>query len=131
MTNYESACKIINEGAADILIIKPTLTGSFNEIKKILTLSNNQLVALPPEIEELKQLTNLDLEKNQLATLPAEIGELKQLIHLYLSNNQLKAMPLEIGELKQLRWLSLYNAASCRPIRWEVPPPHTTAYLSN
>ena len=42
ITNYESAIKIINASAADILIIKPTLTGSLKEIKKIISLAKKE-----------------------------------------------------------------------------------------
>ena len=74
-----------------------------------LSLSNNQLVVLPAEIVELKQLTHLYLGGNQLTMLPQEIGELKQLIHLYFTDNKLTTFPKEIGELKQLKELYLYN----------------------
>jgi internalin A len=72
-----------------------------------LNLSDNQMIALPPEIGELKSLTTLDLGGNQLTTLLPEIGELKSLTTLNLWDNQLTALPLEIGELKSLTTLNL------------------------
>ena len=40
--NYNSVVDIINLGAADVLIIKPTLIGSFSEIRKIASLANQE-----------------------------------------------------------------------------------------
>ena len=40
--DYESVDNIINLGAADVLIVKPTITGSYDEIKKIVKLANKE-----------------------------------------------------------------------------------------
>ena len=42
VTDYKSVVNIINLGAADVLIIKPTITGSYDEIKKIVKLANKE-----------------------------------------------------------------------------------------
>ena len=42
VTDYKSVDNIINLGAADVLIVKPTITGSYNEIKKIVKLANKE-----------------------------------------------------------------------------------------
>jgi Leucine-rich repeat (LRR) protein len=72
-----------------------------------LKLQNCQIDTLPPNFLELKNLTSLDLFSNQLSTLPAQIGELKNLTELHLSENQLSTFPAQIGELKNLTKLYL------------------------
>ena len=42
VTDYKSVDHIINLGAADVLIVKPTITGSYDEIKKIVKLANKE-----------------------------------------------------------------------------------------
>lgn len=42
VTDYDSVENIINLGAADVLIVKPTITGSYDEIKKIVKLANKE-----------------------------------------------------------------------------------------
>jgi len=42
LTNFQSAQNIIEFQAADILIIKPTISGRFDEIKNIINLSNSE-----------------------------------------------------------------------------------------
>ncbi|AAN48376.2 leucine rich repeat protein [Leptospira interrogans str. C10069] len=51
-----------------------------------LDLSNNQLITLPKEIGQLKELEWLSLSKNQLKTLPKEIETLKKLEELFLDD---------------------------------------------
>jgi Leucine-rich repeat (LRR) protein len=74
-----------------------------------LQLWSNQLVILPIQIVELKNLTELYLSGNQLTSLPAQIGELKNLISLYLGGNQLTSLPAQIAALKNLARLDLSN----------------------
>ena len=64
-----------------------------------LSLNNNQLSSLPPEISQLSNLTELYLNHNQLSSLPPEISQLSNLVELYLNNNpQLSSPPPEIVE---------------------------------
>jgi internalin A len=74
-----------------------------------LSLDNNQLSTLPPEIGQLANLTTLFLANNQLSTLPPEIGQLANLTTLFLANNQLSTLPPEIGQLANLTTLFLAN----------------------
>ncbi|TAK63714.1 MAG: TIR domain-containing protein [Bacteroidetes bacterium] len=86
--------------------------------EKSLDLSSMGLSQLPPEIGNLKQLTQLVLYKNQLTVLPPEIGNLNQLSYLSFSNNQLTQLPHEIGNLTQLTYLDLsFNRLSSLPTR--------------
>ena len=42
LTDYQSAEKIIEESAADVLVVKPTLSGGYDDIKKIVNLCKNE-----------------------------------------------------------------------------------------
>lgn len=77
--------------------------------RKILYLSNNNLIQLPPEIGQLTEFVWLDLHGNRLTKLPAEIGQLTNLTGLSLRDNQLTELPPEIGRLVNLTWLDLSN----------------------
>ena len=67
----------------------------------------NYIKALPPEIGNLTNLTDIDLDTNQLKVLPPEIGNLKNLTGLHLGGNQLKVLPSEIRNLTNLTGLYL------------------------
>ena len=81
----------------------------------------SKLTALPGEIGNLSNLTELNLSDNQLKALPGEIGNLSNLRWIYLSNNKLTALPGEIGNLSNLRWLYLEQ----NPLT--SPPPEIVA----
>jgi leucine-rich repeat protein SHOC2 len=74
-----------------------------------LNLENNLITAVPPEIGNLLSLDNLDLSGNQLTAIPLQIGTLSNLGNLDLSSNQLTAVPPEIGNLSSLTALYLFN----------------------
>ena len=72
-----------------------------------LTLDDNRLGSLPPQIGELKKLETLTLARNQLKSLPPQIGQLKKLKMLILDKNQLASLPPEIEQLEKLESLDL------------------------
>jgi Leucine-rich repeat (LRR) protein len=74
-----------------------------------LSLLGMGLTALPPQIGDLTDLTELRLGNNQLTTLPREIGQLTALTQLWLQDNQLTTLPPEIGQLQALTVLSLMD----------------------
>jgi internalin A len=74
-----------------------------------LDLSGLKLESLPPELWEIKHLTNLDLGGNLLAQIPSAVAKLTQLTSLILCNNNLVALPDEIGKLGYLASLDLSN----------------------
>ncbi len=67
------------------------------------------LTELPESMGQLSQLTSLFIDNNQLTKLPESIGQLSQLTRLYLDNNQLTKLPESIWQLSQLTGLGLYN----------------------
>jgi internalin A len=72
-----------------------------------LHLYNNNLSELPPEIGELTNLTILGVGHNKLINLPSEIGNLKNLRELYLENNELASLPNELSNLTDLDFLDV------------------------
>ena len=46
IADYQSVIDIIDKGAADVIIVKPTITGGFKDIKKILDLAKNEEIRL-------------------------------------------------------------------------------------
>ena len=72
-----------------------------------LDLSQNRLIKLPKRVCRLINLKSLYLGNNQLIVLPSEIGQLTKLSSLSVLNNQLTTCPPEVGQLIQLRYLNL------------------------
>ncbi|MFN9059471.1 MAG: hypothetical protein ACK5WL_05580, partial [Pseudanabaena sp.] len=52
------------------------------------------ITSLPPEIGNLRNITELDLSYNQQTTLPTEISNLKSLVRLDLRGNSIDAASL-------------------------------------
>ncbi|XP_046497797.1 leucine-rich repeat-containing protein 69 [Equus quagga] len=73
----------------------------------LLSLNNNQLTWIPPEVSRLKSLTYLSINHNWLASIPRELCFLKNLSELQLNYNQLICIPEEIKFLKNLQKLFL------------------------
>jgi internalin A len=92
----------------ELLEVIKNAVASYAE-RKMLYLSNKNLIWLPPEIGQLTEFVWLDLHGNRLMKLPAEIGRLTNLTGLSLRDNQLTELPLEIGRLINLTWLDLSN----------------------
>ena len=75
-----------------------------------LSLVSNQLNgSIPPELEDLSSLTDLDLNTNLLSgSIPMELKNLANLSYLNLSFNQLGgSIPPELGDLSSLTVLNL------------------------
>ena len=67
----------------------------------------NRLLKLPKEIKRLTNLKRLSLTDNKLQYLPSEIGGLAKLEEIYLTSNELQSLPLELSRLKRLKILAL------------------------
>jgi Leucine-rich repeat (LRR) protein len=86
-----------------------------------LRLYENQLSgALPPELSNLPNLTELVLHNNQLGgEIPSELGTLSDLTVLHLHNNHLSGtIPVELSDLSNLSWLYL----SGNQLSGSIPP---------
>jgi len=64
---------------------------------------------LPPQIGELRSLTELNLWGNNLSRLPSKMGNLSKLQKLDLSENQLKELPVTLWKLRELTELYLWG----------------------
>lgn len=84
-----------------------------------LELANNQITALPTEVNGMRSLTKLDLSKNQLVALPKEIGDLRCLQVLNVSLNNIRSLPSKpLGNLSHLEELHLWGN------NLTIVPPH-------
>jgi Leucine-rich repeat (LRR) protein len=71
--------------------------------------SSNKLQLLPPGIEALEALKQLDLSDNPLASLPEQLADLPALASFNCSNCRLQQLPQRLG-VKQPQ-LSVVNVA--------------------
>ena len=98
--------------AIDLAKQKPKLTAlpeGLDAAATSLDVSENALVALPPEIGKLTSLKTLNVSDNQLGELPEEIGSLREVEALLLYKNVLKRLPDAVGALHNLKTLNAFN----------------------
>jgi hypothetical protein len=69
-----------------------------------LTLTDNHLTSLPPELGELPGLQKVLLTGNQLTELPRTLVRSQSLQLLRLAANHLTEMPIELADLPHLAW---------------------------
>ena len=67
------------------------------------SVTNNNISVIPPEIANATALRSLTLTGNSIAVLPTEIASLTNLVTLIANTNQLTALPPEIGSLTSMR----------------------------
>ncbi len=72
-----------------------------------LTLIDQGLETIPPEIRQLKNLEALDIGKNHLKQLPVELTTLANLKELYLYDNAIEELPDGFSDLSNLVVLGL------------------------
>lgn len=72
-----------------------------------LTVSHNNLTALPKSVEKCTSLQYLNLSHNNIRELGEELGALQALKQLYLRKNALATLPDSIGNLARLEILEL------------------------
>ncbi len=86
------------------------------KLKKIITWVRSLKINLPLNLDEIKNITRLDLSFKGISKLPKEIGCLENLKELNLSYNNLKELPKELNQLSNLQSLNLaYNSFSSIP----------------
>lgn len=71
-----------------------------------LTLTDNEIEQLPPEIGDCRYLQKLMLAGNRLQTLPATLANCQRLELIRLAANQLHAFPTWLLSLPRLSWLA-------------------------
>jgi len=88
-----------------------SLPPEISELKNLteLNISHNEFTLLPPEISELKNLTELNISYNEFTLLPPEISELKNLTVLDMSHNEFTSLPPEISKLKNLTTFYIHD----------------------
>jgi hypothetical protein len=98
----------------NLLTVLPPEIGKLSALKS-LNISNNKLTCLPEELGNLLQLEKLDLSHNCLSALPSNLGRCIQLVEINLSANQLTTIPTTFGQLRSLKVLLslLSQMASC------------------
>jgi hypothetical protein len=88
------------------LTVFPTEILSLADTLEILDLSNNQLIALPAEIKQLKKLKIIFASNNNFETLPESLGQCENLEMIGFKTNRINHVPGESLPTK-LRWLIL------------------------
>jgi len=107
----------------------------------LLKVNLNNIEVIPPEIQNLKQLSYLDLSYNNIKELPKELFNLKNLTILNLSNNKLKYIPPDIQNLSNLNQLDLlyndikelpseiYNLKNLNTIKFEAKKSNSLLFI--
>lgn len=72
-------------------------------------LSSVALTAIPPAMDNLKNLTRLEINHNQIKTLPRSLSQLKNLEVVDISSNKLKKISGFVFALPKLKRLYLQN----------------------
>jgi hypothetical protein len=94
------------------LSIFPTEILSLADSLEILDLSNNQLSALPNELNKLTKLKIIFASNNHFETLPESLGQCESLEMVGFKSNKIKYVPAESLPVK-LRWLILTDNNIC------------------
>jgi hypothetical protein len=79
-----------------------------------LTVSNNQLGAIPAGIDAMRHLERLAAGDNKITSLPDSLGALAALTYLDVSNNSLTALPRSMSTLS----MSLRGGAGACSRQW-------------
>jgi Leucine-rich repeat (LRR) protein len=86
----------------------PPAVGSWKKVSR-LDLSANLLVDLPDEFCDMSSIDSLNLADNQLTRLPEQFGKLRSLTIIHLERNNLKKLPDSIYDLLTVRELNLFG----------------------
>jgi hypothetical protein len=102
-----------SKGHVTSLILESLFSGIFplSVLKLVnlvhLSVHDNRLTALPPEITQFTDLKKLKLGENLLRELSPEFSHMTNLEELYLNNNRLTTIPTEITQLTNLKKLDI------------------------
>ena len=106
LTNYESLDNILQAGAADVLIIKPTLTGGIEDVKNIVETANK---------ESLRVILTSSFETNIAQTfilhLIASLGIVEHcgILNVNLYNEEMPQIKKDYCKVPQNSGLGLFN----------------------
>ena len=81
---------------------------AFSHLKELI-LTGNGLLTIEEDIGELRQLQLLDLSQNKLIALPPALGRLQNLTVLRAAFNRITSLCDEVCSLKNLRELEIHN----------------------
>ena len=88
-----------------MVTLPPAICSDSMASLEILSLINNSLSSLPPEIKCLPFLRNLFLDDNDFTVVPAVVSEMDSLELLSVRNNKLESLPISLLDLAQLKHL--------------------------
>ena len=117
-SQFEPAClklKVLNVSHNKLIQLPPEIRYLTN--LKQLYIYNNKLAQLPTEIRYLTNLTELIAYANQLTDLPSSIRFLTKLNELKLNNNQLSHLPCEIRFLTNLMEINISDNVFDTPLQ--------------
>ena len=99
-----------------------TIGGTPRRVMQLILYQKQLSGTIPPELGELTELTNLNLNGNRLSGgIPAQLSQLSKLTTLHLHTNRLEgSIPPELGQLTNLRQLHLHNNGLSGPIPAEL-----------
>ncbi|KAL4239879.1 Leucine rich repeat [Mactra antiquata] len=120
-----SKCELLSIPDATYLMLKNSVTEkcdlSYNKIKKItskfcskfpvlkeLCIVDNNLTSLPDDLQELKELTVLDISHNKFDSLPSVIYDCTKLTTIIASYNKITYVDVErLGKMESLKTIDL------------------------
>jgi len=99
---------------------------------KVLNLTDDEIVSVPPELVSLTSLMILSFASNELTSIPNEIMSLTNLDCIYFDNNSISSIPAEIESLTKLGIVELSsNEISSIPPEIEASTGLHTLHLSS
>lgn len=114
----DEIAEAVREGKTKLSIhaVSPEIVRLACEVSTLVDLRISDLKVLPPEIGNLVNLRELDIQSNQLTTLPKQIGKLANLTHLRCYSNKITELPDEIEGLISLeQWIMWSNQLQTLP----------------
>lgn len=72
-------------------------------------LNNNRLKAIPPDLFNIRRVSNINVSYNEITALPDSIHAQGYLQQLDLAHNKLRTLPVWISKLESIRKLNLEN----------------------
>ena len=98
--------KVLKLDQADIGNI-PAEIGDLTDLTSLILINNAKKIALPAEIERLKNLQELALSFNLEVELPSTLAKIQSLEELDLANSNLTEIPAAVYKLDNLKTLNL------------------------